>query len=295
MPSVSKSQQALFGMAYSVKTGDKQLSDMPEGIRDEIQNIVDSMTEQQIKDFASTSTEDLPDSVTETLNKMDALGSMNIIWIQENAPEIPKKPRLKLMSQLLAEDMGKAVGYNISQEQLIQAAESAGIDISSFDIEELCIGVGVEMEHGTIDPETNVTNDDLIATLKIAIAHLNENPKYYLELLASGIDENGTGAAPGAATPGSVPGVGGWEPGVQAGKRKLTDREKEFLDKNSKMTGTEGNQEGLKEAKSQDEGKTKQQLQNEIDDLLRLSKANHLNATGYKKLEILKNQLKSFQ
>ena len=35
------------------------------------------------------------------------------------------------------------------------------------------------MEHGKVNPLTNVTNDDLIKTAKIALAHLNEFPNYY--------------------------------------------------------------------------------------------------------------------
>ena len=37
----------------------------------------------------------------------------------------------------------------------------------------------IEMEHGLINPVTNVTNDDLLKTAKIALAHLNEYPNYY--------------------------------------------------------------------------------------------------------------------
>ena len=37
----------------------------------------------------------------------------------------------------------------------------------------------IGLEHGTINPETNVTNDNLILTTKIALAHLNEFPNYY--------------------------------------------------------------------------------------------------------------------
>lgn len=40
-------------------------------------------------------------------------------------------------------------------------------------------GMNIEMEHGLIDPETNVTNNDLEITSKIAMAHIKENPKYY--------------------------------------------------------------------------------------------------------------------
>ena len=37
------------------------------------------------------------------------------------------------------------------------------------------------MEHGLIDPLTNVTNNDLLTTAKIALAHLKEFPNYYNE------------------------------------------------------------------------------------------------------------------
>jgi len=40
----------------------------------------------------------------------------------------------------------------------------------------------VELEHGTIDPHTNVTNDDPLMTGKIALAHLNELADYYTRL-----------------------------------------------------------------------------------------------------------------
>jgi hypothetical protein len=37
----------------------------------------------------------------------------------------------------------------------------------------------VELEHGSIDPQTNVTDDDLLLTGKIAWAHLKEISVYY--------------------------------------------------------------------------------------------------------------------
>ena len=40
-------------------------------------------------------------------------------------------------------------------------------------------GINIELEHGTVDPLTNVTDDDLIMTAKIALAHLNEFENYY--------------------------------------------------------------------------------------------------------------------
>jgi hypothetical protein len=40
----------------------------------------------------------------------------------------------------------------------------------------------VELEHGLRDSLTNVTDDDPIVTGKIALAHLNEFPDYYVRL-----------------------------------------------------------------------------------------------------------------
>jgi len=59
-----------------------------------------------------------------------------------------------------------------------------GIDweTSSFDVEQFHIGLGVELEHGLHDPETNVTANDPILTGKIALAHLREFPDYYTRL-----------------------------------------------------------------------------------------------------------------
>ena len=44
------------------------------------------------------------------------------------------------------------------------------------------MGMDVELEHGTHDPATNVTDDDIVVTTKIARAHLNEFPDYYSRL-----------------------------------------------------------------------------------------------------------------
>jgi hypothetical protein len=64
------------------------------------------------------------------------------------------------------------------------AGERIGIDWSTsrFDIEQFRMGMDVELEHGTQDLETNVTDDDVSVTAKIARAHLNEFPDYYSRL-----------------------------------------------------------------------------------------------------------------
>lgn len=53
-----------------------------------------------------------------------------------------------------------------------------------FPIDQLRDGMNIELEHGIIHPELNVTNNDLLKTAKIALAHLYENPDYYKKLKA---------------------------------------------------------------------------------------------------------------
>ncbi len=59
------------------------------------------------------------------------------------------------------------------------AARSLGVTFDKFTPEDFLEGINIELEHGTVDPETNVTDDNLITTAKIALAHLNEYPNYY--------------------------------------------------------------------------------------------------------------------
>ena len=49
-----------------------------------------------------------------------------------------------------------------SAEQAREAGERIGIEwtTSRFDVEQFRMGMDVELEHGTHDPETNVTDDD---------------------------------------------------------------------------------------------------------------------------------------
>jgi hypothetical protein len=69
-------------------------------------------------------------------------------------------------------------------DQARAAGERIGIDwdASPFSPEQFRMGMDVELEHGTRDPQTNVTSDDVIMTAKIARAHLNEFPDYYTRL-----------------------------------------------------------------------------------------------------------------
>jgi len=70
--------------------------------------------------------------------------------------------------------------FTIEEAQKI--GEELGIDWSKFDVEQFRMGMDVELEHGLINSQTNVTNDDPLMTGKIALAHLNEFPDYYTRL-----------------------------------------------------------------------------------------------------------------
>ena len=65
-----------------------------------------------------------------------------------------------------------------------EVALKLGIDWAKVDykIGDFLDGMNVELEHGMVDMNTNVTNDDALLTAKIALAHLNEGGKYYDKL-----------------------------------------------------------------------------------------------------------------
>ena len=65
MPSVSKSQQRLMGVAYAVKSGDMELSDVDPAYRDKVKSLSDGMTKKDLKKYASTKHDELPETVDE--------------------------------------------------------------------------------------------------------------------------------------------------------------------------------------------------------------------------------------
>jgi hypothetical protein len=68
-------------------------------------------------------------------------------------------------------------------EKLIEKiAKKTNIDISKFDMKELVMGMEVELEHGSQNIKTDITNDEPIETFKIVMAHMNEMPDYYTKL-----------------------------------------------------------------------------------------------------------------
>lgn len=71
-----------------------------------------------------------------------------------------------------------------TKEEALAIGEALGLDFNetSFDIEQFRMGLDVELEHGTICQQTNVTYDNSLLTGKIALVHLYEFPDYYTRL-----------------------------------------------------------------------------------------------------------------
>ncbi len=67
--------------------------------------------------------------------------------------------------------------FNVNDALFI--AEALGVSFDKYTVDDFLTGINIELEHGTVNPKTNVTNDDLTKTAKIALAHLNEFPNYY--------------------------------------------------------------------------------------------------------------------
>ena len=66
-----------------------------------------------------------------------------------------------------------------SDNEIMMVAKYLNIDFSKFPFEDFKRGINIELEHGKENMNTDVTDNDLIKTAKIALAHLNEFPNYY--------------------------------------------------------------------------------------------------------------------
>jgi hypothetical protein len=67
-------------------------------------------------------------------------------------------------------------------EEARRVGDLLGMDWRIYDLEQFRRGMDVELEHGSRDPQTNVTQDDPVLTGKIALAHMKEFPDYYERL-----------------------------------------------------------------------------------------------------------------
>ena len=71
----------------------------------------------------------------------------------------------------------------IAKYKIKSCAKQLGVNLKVISLNTLQIGINIEMEHGLQTSKTNVTDDDILKTLKIALAHLDEYPDYYERLI----------------------------------------------------------------------------------------------------------------
>ena len=73
----------------------------------------------------------------------------------------------------------------ISNSIAKQVGHILGIDFKSYPLKLWTKAMNIELEHGSSSGNsiTNVTNDDLLLTGKIALAHILEYPDYYQRLI----------------------------------------------------------------------------------------------------------------
>lgn len=169
----SKSQQRLFGMvsAYKGKSKAKQkeyLDSLPKSLADKIKSIADGerkktgdkrkktkgMSEKDIKDFAKTKHEDLPEKVEESILRFDS-------FILENNNEEQSVPQNH--EQHLE-------GGNADGMSLEDIADKHNVDVQYF-YKILEDAIKIEMEH----------TDERSVAEKIVKDHLFETPLYYHE------------------------------------------------------------------------------------------------------------------
>lgn len=69
-----------------------------------------------------------------------------------------------------------------NQNNAKQIGNDLHINWKEVNLSEFTRGLNVELEHGSKDPQTNVTDNDGKLTGEIAWAHLKEFPDYYTRL-----------------------------------------------------------------------------------------------------------------
>ena len=69
MPAKSKAQQRLMGLAYAVKKGNMSIEQVGAEYKDKVKELVQSMSIEQLKDYATTPHEGLPDTVESDSNE----------------------------------------------------------------------------------------------------------------------------------------------------------------------------------------------------------------------------------
>jgi hypothetical protein len=74
-------------------------------------------------------------------------------------------------------------GRSFIFDEARRIGDELGVDWNMFPVEQFRMGLGIELEHGSTDPRTDVTHDDLLLTGRLVWAHLQRIPDYYTRLV----------------------------------------------------------------------------------------------------------------
>lgn len=94
----------------------------------------------------------------------------------------------KVCDELGISDWSVRSGTEVSEQEARAIFERVNVPEMDIDLEEFRKGLEVELEHGTMFPEANVTNNHPLLTGKIVIAHFKEMLDYYLRLEVAEIE-----------------------------------------------------------------------------------------------------------
>ena len=143
MPAKSKAQQRLMGVAYAVKKGDMQLSDVDASYKDEVKDLVDNMSLKSLKKYAATKHEGLPERVPENIqpgqvNGMGPvvlpadglLGSGDVPAGRGDAEEEYKKKKKKMSN---FEEFVNGLNKQVAENSVSEATVTLGdLDLNRF-------------------------------------------------------------------------------------------------------------------------------------------------------------------
>jgi hypothetical protein len=103
--------------------------------------------------------------------------------IKVKLPEYVTKAEVKrICKELGLKDWSVRKDTKVTTEEaaiILKAANTGGMKVP---VEEFRMGLEVELEHGTMYDDTNVTNNHPVLTGKIVLAHLKETMDYYERL-----------------------------------------------------------------------------------------------------------------
>jgi hypothetical protein len=179
MPSVSKSQQRLFGQALALKTGEITRRDLDPRWAQEISNLADSMSVKKLRAFAKTKHKGLPEKVGESriFNFTDFISENYLVESTDWG---------KLTNQMFSGYFNKIMEEN-SLDQILDDLEDVCLEISD-------ISKAVFFDKSILIRESNKVNTKPVAFIpetwwKKGISEITEDGKSFYKVKSLPVTE----------------------------------------------------------------------------------------------------------